>query len=143
MAEAKKGDQVSVHYTGKLDDGSVFDSSDEGEPLTLVIGSGQLIPGFDNAVVGMSAGDRKTVKIEASDRYGLREEALVMNIHRGQIPPEIDVEVGQRLQMERSDGESMRVTVTNVTEEIVTLDANHPLAGQDLTFDITLVKISE
>ena len=87
MAEAKKGDQVSVHYTGKLDDGTIFDSSDEGEPLTFVIGSGQLIPGFDNAVVGMSTGDRKTVKIAASDGYGPREEALVMNIDRGQIPP--------------------------------------------------------
>lgn len=143
MAQAKKGDQVSVHYTGKLNDGTVFDSSDEGEPLVFVLGTAQVIPGFENAIYGMNTGDRKTVVIAAGDGYGPREEALVMNIDRGQIPAEIEVEVGQRLQMERSDGETMRVTVTHVTDEIVTLDGNHPLAGEDLTFEITLVRITE
>lgn len=143
MAQAKKGDQVSVHYTGKLDDGTVFDSSDHGEPLVFVLGTGQVLPGFENAILGMNSGDSKTVKIAAREAYGLRQEDLVMNVDRGQIPPDLDIETGQRLQMEKSDGETMRVTVTSVSEEMVTLDGNHPLAGEDLTFDITLVKITE
>jgi len=143
VAQAKKGDQVSVHYTGRLDDGSVFDSSDHGEPLVFVLGTSQVVPGFENAIVGMNTGDSKTVKIAVREAYGLREEALVMNVDRGQIPPDLEIEVGQHLQMEKSDGETMRVTVMSVTEEMVTLDGNHPLAGEDLTFDITLVRITE
>lgn len=142
MPEAKKGDQVSIHYTGRLNDGTVFDSSDGSDPLVFVLGTGQVIPGFENAVMGMNAGDSKTVKIAAREAYGSRQEDLVMNVDRGQIPEDLDIEVGQRLQMEKPDGETMRVTVTGVTDEIVTLDANHPLAGEDLTFDITLVKIT-
>ncbi len=142
MPEAKKGDQVSIHYTGRLNDGTVFDSSDGSEPLVFVLGTGQVIPGFETAVMGMNAGDSKTVKILAREAYGARAEDLVMNVDRGQIPEELDIEVGQRLQMEKPDGETMRVTVTSITDEIVTLDANHPLAGEDLTFDITLVKIT-
>ena len=143
MAEARKGDQVSIHYTGRLNDGTVFDSSDGDEPLVFVLGTGQVIPGFENAVLGMISGDSKTVKIAAHEAYGPRQEDLVMNVDRGQIPPDLEVEVGQRLQMEKSDGETIRVTVTSVSDEIVSLDANHPLAGEDLTFDITLVKITE
>ena len=142
MPEAKKGDQVSIHYTGRLNDGTVFDSSDGSDPLVFVLGTGQVIPGFENAVMGMNAGDTKTVKIIAREAYGSRQEELVMNVDRGQIPEELEIEVGQRLQMEKPDGETMRVTVTHITDEIVTLDANHPLAGEDLTFDITLVKIT-
>ena len=143
MAQAKKGDQVSVHYTGRLDDGTVFDSSDQGEPLVFVLGTSQVIPGFENAIVGMNIGDSKTIRIAAGDAYGSRHDELVMNVDRGQIPPELEIEVGQRLQMEKPDGETLRVTVTSVNEDMVTLDGNHPLAGEDLTFDITLVRITE
>jgi len=143
VAQAKKGDQVSVHYTGRLDDGTVFDSSDQGEPLVFVLGTSQVIPGFENAIVGMNIGDSKTIRIAAGDAYGSRHDELVMNVDRGQIPPELEIEVGQRLQMEKPDGETLRVTVTSVNEDMVTLDGNHPLAGEDLTFDITLVSITE
>jgi peptidylprolyl isomerase len=141
MAQAKNGDKVKVHYTGKLDDGSVFDSSQDRDPLEFTIGEGQIIPGFEHAVVGMNPGDSKTATIPVDEAYGPRRDEMVMDVDKGQFPEHITPEVGQKLQMKRSDGQVLMVTITGVSEANVTLDANHPLAGKDLTFDIQLVEI--
>ena len=142
MAQAQSGNKVQVHYTGSLDDGTVFDQSNPEKPLEFQVGSGQVIAGFDKAVEGMETGESKTVKIVAAEAYGDRRDELVLNVGRDRIPPDIDVSVGQRLQMERNDGQKVPVTVTEVTDESVTLDANHPLAGKDLTFEIKLVDVA-
>lgn len=141
MAQAKSGDTVQVHYTGRLTDGTVFDSSDGRDPLKFTVGSGQVIPGFDNAIVDMAIGDKKTVDIPVDQAYGPANDDLVMPVPRNQFPPDINPEVGQKLQVGGPAGELMIVTVTDVKEDIVTLDANPPLAGQDLIFDIELVAI--
>lgn len=141
MAEAKKGDTVKVHYTGKLEDGSVFDSSDGRDPLEFTLGEGQVIPGFEAAVVGMNASDSKTTTISSDDAYGPHRKEMVAAVDRDQFPPDITPEVGQQLQMQRPDGQKIVVAVTEVSESSVTLDANHPLAGKDLTFEIELVEI--
>ena len=140
MAEAKPGDTVRVHYTGTLDSGEVFDSSEGREPLQFTLGAGQVIPGFDEAVEGMQPGDEKRVTIPSGEAYGPRRGELTLVVDRGQFPPDIDPQVGQQLQM--SSGEQVFVvTVVDVSDAGVTLDANHPLAGQDLTFDLSLVEI--
>lgn len=141
MSQAQNGNKVQVHYKGSLEDGTVFDESHPEKPLEFQVGSGQVIAGFDKAVEGMNTGESKTVKIASSDAYGDRRDDLVLSVGRDRIPPDIDVSVGQRLQMERNDGHKVPVTVTEVTDENVTLDANHPLAGKDLTFEIKLVKV--
>jgi len=141
MSQAQNGNKVQVHYKGSLEDGTVFDESHPEKPLEFQVGSGQVIAGFDKAVEGMNTGESKTVKIASSDAYGDRRDDLVLSVARDRIPPDIDVSVGQRLQMERNDGHKVPVTVTEVTDENVTLDANHPLAGKDLTFEIKLVKV--
>ncbi len=141
MAAAKSGDKVKVHYTGKLADGSVFDSSDGREPLEFTIGDGSVIPDFDAAVEGLSAGESITREIEAESAYGKYIDELVMEIERTQLPQEIPYEVGRQLQIPQEDGRAAVVTITNVTDSSVTLDANHPLAGKDLTFQIELVEI--
>jgi FKBP-type peptidyl-prolyl cis-trans isomerase 2 len=141
MAQAKKGDTVRIHYTGKLEDGTVFDTSDGREPLELTLGEGQVIPGFEEAVLGMNASDSKTTTIPSAEAYGPHRNEMVVEVDRGQFPPDITPEVGQQLQMQRPDGQKMVVAVTEVSESSVTLDANHPLAGKDLTFDIELVEI--
>lgn len=140
MSSAKSGDTVRVHYTGKLGDGSVFDSSEGRDPLEFTVGSGQVIPGFDAAVSGMSPGDERSVTIPAADAYGERKEDLMIVVERSQIPQEIDPSVGQQLQLSQ-EGRAFVVTVADVTAENITLDANHPLAGEDLTFDLQLVAI--
>jgi peptidylprolyl isomerase len=132
---------VRVHYTGKTDDGVVFDSSREREPLEFTMGQGQLIPGFEKAVEGMKIGDSTTVRIPADQAYGEKHEDMVVDISRQQIPPDISPEVGMVLQMQQPNGMPLNVTVTQVTDDSVTLDANHPLAGQALTFEIELVEI--
>jgi len=141
MAQAKAGDTVHVHYTGRLNDGTVFDSSDGRDPLKFTLGSGQVIPGFDNAVINMSIGEKKTVEIPVDEAYGPSQDDLVMPVPRNQFPPDIIPEVGQQLQVGSPTGEMLVVTVTDVKEDIVTLDANPPLAGEDLTFDLELVAI--
>ena len=141
MAQAQNGDTIAVQYTGKLDDGTVFDSSVGKDPLQFTIGTGTVIPGFENAVVGMGTGDSKTVVIPAEEAYGEHNPDLVMVFDREQIPPELPVEVGQQLQLHQDNGNAVPVVVTDMSASEVTLDANHPLAGEDLTFDIQLVAI--
>ncbi|MFQ6007409.1 MAG: peptidylprolyl isomerase [Candidatus Zixiibacteriota bacterium] len=139
---AKSGDTVKVHYTGKLEDGSVFDSSRDREPFELTIGSGMTIPGFENGIVGMAVGDTITITIPPEEAYGPRREDLVSTISRDQIPPNITPEVGQQLQMQHPSGNIINVTITDVMPDSVTFDANHPLAGKTLIFEIELMEIS-
>ncbi len=140
MATIKEGDTVKVHYTGKVSDGSVFDSSKEREPLEFTIGEGKLIPGFEKAVVGMDVGDSNTVTIPSDEAYGEKRDDMVVDVEKNQIPEDISPEVGQQLQIQQKDGGAIPVVITDVTEETVKLDANHPLAGQDLTFEIEVVE---
>jgi FKBP-type peptidyl-prolyl cis-trans isomerase 2 len=140
MAQARSGDTVRVHYTGRLEDGSVFDSSEGREPLEFVLGAQQVIPGFEEAVDGLSPGEERSVSIPADRAYGPRREEMVLTVGRDQFPDEIQPEVGQQLQMSQ-DGQVAIVTITGVSDADVTLDANHPLAGKDLLFDVQLVEI--
>lgn len=139
---AKSGDTVKVHYTGKLEDGTVFDSSVNDEPLEFTIGEGDLIPGFEEAVIGMAPGDSKVEKIPAEQAYGPHLDEMVMEVEREFMPPNFEPEVGQQLQVRQSDGEVIPVVITDVTDSAVTLDANHPLAGMDLVFEIQLLEIA-
>jgi peptidylprolyl isomerase len=142
MAQAKTGDTVKVHYTGKLDDGTVFDSSADGEPLEFTLGSGSIIPGFERAVLGMNLGESKTEIIPTDDAYGPHLEEMVVVVDRQQMPVEIEPQIGQQLQLQQQDGQVLPVVITDVSDASVTLDANHPLAGEELTFDIQLVEIA-
>jgi peptidylprolyl isomerase len=142
MAQAKSGDTVKVHYTGTLNNGQVFDSSKSREPLEFVLGSGMVIPGFDAAVTGLSPGESVTATILSGEAYGPYRTEMVAEIERQNIPADFELEVGQRLQMQVPDGDAMAVTVTDIQGDKVTLDGNHPLAGQDLTFELELVAIA-
>ena len=135
---AKRGDTVRVHYTGTLTDGTQFDSSRGREPLEFTIGGGRVIAGFDAAVTGMEIGESRTVTIRSADAYGDRHEAMLLRVPRGQVPTSVEPRVGQQLQVGRG-GDAVPVTVREVTPEHVVLDANHPLAGEDLTFALELV----
>lgn len=141
MAQAQNGDTVKVHYTGKLDDGTIFDTSADREPLQFTIGEGQLIPDFEQAVVGMKPGESKTVQIPSDNAYGPHHEEMVMAVDRKEFPDDLEPKVDQMLQVRQQDGHTFAVKVTDVSETKVTLDANHPLAGKDLTFDIQLSEI--
>jgi len=141
MAEAKNGDTVKVHYTGKLDDGTVFDTSADREPLQFTIGEGQIIPDFEQAIVGMNPGESKTIQIPSDNAYGPHHKEMVMEVDRSEFPADLEPKVDQRLQVRQQDGQAFPVTVTDVSETKVTLDGNHPLAGKDLTFDIQLSEI--
>jgi peptidylprolyl isomerase len=141
MSAAKSGDTVSIHYTGTLDDGTEFDSSAGREPLEFTLGSGQVIAGFDDAVTGMTVGDKKSVRMEADQAYGERREELVQEVPRSALPEEIKPEEGMALQSQSPEGHVMNLVVTNVADDSITVDANHPLAGQALSFDIELMKI--
>lgn len=141
MTEVKSGDTVAIHYTGTLLDGSTFDSSEGRDPLEFVVGSGQIIPGLDVALPGMSVGDKKTVKIACEEAYGAINPEMQQAVPREGIPAEIPLEVGTQLQMQTPDGQALPVVVIAVDEATVTLDANHPLAGKDLTFDIELMRV--
>jgi len=141
MQQVKKGDKVNVHYHGKLTDGSTFDSSEGREPLQFTAGSGQVIKGFDNAVLDMKPGDKKTVNIPVADAYGERNDDMIMEYPISDFPADMKPEAGMELQMGDNDGNVFPVVITEVGEEMVMLDANHPLAGQDLIFEIELVSI--
>ncbi len=132
---------MRLHYTGTLADGSTFDSSDGRDPLEFVVGSGQIIPGLDVAIPGMVVGDKKTVQIDAADAYGPVNPDARQSISRDQVPDDIPLEIGTQLQVQPPQGQAMTVTVAEVTDEAVTLDGNHPLAGKDLTFAVELVEI--
>jgi len=142
MAHAKQGDLVKVRYTGTLDDGSTFDSSDGRDPLQFVIGEGMLIPAFEHAIVGMLPGDSRSVHIPADEAYGPYMDELILEVDKNQIPPYLNPEEGMQLQITQDDGSSTVVKVVKLTNEKVFLDANHPLAGRDLNFSIELVDIS-
>lgn len=138
MSQVKNGDTVKVHYTGTLADGTVFDSSLEREPLEFTLGEGQLIPGFEKTVLGMSAGESRTVTIPAEEAYGPYREEMVLEVPRTQLPADMEPQVGMQLQIGEEQGEGMVVQITQVSDSNITLDANHPLAGKDLTFNIQL-----
>jgi len=141
MAQAKQGDTVKVHYTGRLNDGEEFDSSRGGDPLEFTIGEEQLIPGFERAVIGMEPGDNKSIVVEAGEGYGPRLDELEQTIPRDHVPDDISLEVGMQLQAQTEDQQALILTVTSLSDDTVTVDANHPLAGKDLNFDIELVEI--
>ncbi|WP_372603928.1 peptidylprolyl isomerase [Actibacterium sp.] len=141
MTQVKPGDTVRIHYTGTLSDGTTFDSSAGRDPLEFTVGSGQIIPGLDKALPGMTAGEKKTVEIPCAEAYGDRHENAIQAVPRDQIPADLPLDPGTQLQMQTPSGQIMPVTVAAVTETEVTLDANHPLAGKALTFAFELVEI--
>lgn len=141
MSDAKTGDTVRIHYTGTLSDGSTFDTSSGRDPLEFTVGSGQIIPGLERAIDGMSVGEKKTVEVPAAEAYGDRNPEGVQSVPRAQVPDHIPLDPGTQLQVQTGDGRTMPVTVAEVTDEAVVLDANHPLAGKDLTFEVELVEI--
>lgn len=141
MQQVQNGDKVKVHYHGKLRSGETFDSSEGREPLEFTVGGGQVIPGFDQGVMGMQVGDKRTVEIDVKDAYGEKSSEMVIEFPKNQFPPDMNPEVGMQLMMNNGQGQSFPVTITEVKDETVMLDANHPLAGQDLIFDIELVEI--
>lgn len=141
MAQPQAGETVKVHYTGKLENGEVFDSSKEGEPLEFTIGSGNIIPGFEAAVSEMEAGESKTITIPAEKAYGPRSEKVIFNVERSKLPQEMEPQVGMQLAVSSDNGQQVPVWITDVKPESVTLDGNHPLAGKDLTFELELVAI--
>lgn len=141
MAQARHGDTVQVHYTGRLQDGTVFDDSIEGEPLQFVIGKGDLLAAFETAIVGMDEGAWKTVTIPAQEAYGIYRPEMVAKLPRTQLPPDLKPLIGQQLQVSQDDDQMIIVTITAFDDVSVTIDANHPLAGKDLIFEVKLVKI--
>ena len=141
MRQAKQGDSVRVHYTGKMDNGTQFDSSRGGDPLEFTIGDGKIIPGFEEIVIGMKQGDTKTVTIPSDEAYGPRRDDRIITVDRDRVPEGMKPKVGQQVHMHGKGGESFPAMITGVTEKAVTLDANHPLAGQDLTFSVELIEI--
>ena len=141
MQQVQNGDKIKVHYHGKLRSGETFDSSNGREPLEFTVGSGQVIKGFDEGVKGMSVGEKKTVEIAVVDAYGEKQQEMMIEFPKEQFPADMNPEVGMQLMMSNGSGQNFPVTVAEVKEESVILDANHPLAGQDLIFDLELVEI--
>jgi len=141
MSEAiKTGDTITVNYTGKFEDGNVFDSSEGKEPLKFTVGSGQLIKGFDDAVIGMKAGEKKTVTLAPADAYGERQDGMIIDIPKTQIPADMELEVGQRLHLRDPKGQPIPAMVAEITDEVVKMDANHPMAGKTLIFELEIVE---
>ena len=141
MTQAKKGDKVQVNYTGYLEDGTKFDSSEGKKPLDVILGSGSVIPGFDAALTGMEVGEKKTVNIPMDQAYGNHNAEMVMQVPISQVPSDMKPEIGQKMEVGGAAGEVMMVEVIDLTDEFIVLDANPPLAGKDLTFDLELVAI--
>ena len=141
MSAVKKGDTIKVHYHGTLTDGTIFDSSLQREPLEFEVGGGMVIPGFDNGVLGMAVGEKRTINIPADEAYGQKQEEMIMEFPRDRFPEDMTPEVGMQLMMSSQTGQQFPVVVADVREDVVVLDANHPLAGKDLTFDLELVEI--
>ena len=143
MAQAKAGDKVKVHYTGKLDDGTVFDSSRDRDPIEFVLGQKMVIAGFDDAVAGMEVGETKEVSLDPDQAYGQPRDELIGEVERARLPEELAPEVGMFLQAQSPDGSVTDVKIVEVKDETITIDANHPLAGQTLNFELELVSIGE
>jgi FKBP-type peptidyl-prolyl cis-trans isomerase 2 len=141
MAQVKSGDTIKVHYHGKLTSGETFDSSEGREPLEFEVGSGMVIKGFDDGVTGMNVGEKKTVNIPVDEAYGPRNPEMVIEMPKERFPQDMEIAVGMPLGMSDQNGQQYQVTIVEIKEEVVMLDANHPLAGQDLTFDLELVEI--
>ncbi len=141
MSQAKSGDRVRVHYTGTLADGTQFDSSRDREPLEFTLGEGQIIDGFEQTVIGMEPGETRTAELGPGDAYGERRDELLVDVDRGELPDDLDPQVGQTLQLRDDEGRSFVVHVAEVGDDSIKLDANHPLAGHDLQFEIELVEI--
>lgn len=141
MQQAKKGDKVKVHYHGKLTSGETFDTSSGREPLEFEVGSGSVIKGFDQGVTGMEVGEKKTINIPVDEAYGPRSEDMLIEFPKDRFPKDMDIEEGMQLMMSNGSGQNMPVIVTEIKENSVILDANHPLAGEELIFDIELVEI--
>lgn len=141
MSKAENGNKVKVHYKGSFDDGTIFDSSEGRDPLEFELGTGQVIPGFDKNIEGMELNEKKTINIPSEEAYGERRDELIMDFPKSEFPDNINPEAGQQLQMQNKEGQVFNVLVTDVSEETVTLDANHPLAGKNLNFDIELIEI--
>jgi peptidylprolyl isomerase len=141
MARVKKEDTISIHYAGKLEDGTVFDSSEGGAPLEFKVGGGEFLKGLEDGVIGMGIGDEKTIRIPAEEGYGIYMKEKVFEFGRGRSPENFDPEIGQQLQMYRADGMPITVKVTGKTEKAFIMDCNHPLAGKNLVFEIKLVEI--
>ena len=137
----ENGQKVKIHYTGTLDDGNLFDSSAGRDPLEFEMGAGMVIPGFEKGVADMATGEKKTIHIPADEAYGEKREEMVMEFDRAQLPEELDPAVGMDLQMQGPQGQPIPVQIIAVAEETITIDANHPLAGQNLTFELELVEI--
>lgn len=143
MSQATQGDKVQVHYTGKLPDGKVFSTSQGKQPLQFTIGEGRVIPGLEKAILGMAPGESKSVEIPAAQGFGPRRKDLVVQIDRSQVPDNMDPRVGQRRPLQLgTQAQPVQAVVTDVSEEGLTLDANHPLAGKDLRFEVELVKVA-
>lgn len=143
MNKAKKGDVVKVHYKGKLNSGEQFDSSEGREPLEFTVGAGQMIAGFDQAIPGMSVGEKKTITIAPADAYGEKNEDAIIEFPKSNIPSDMKLQPGMKLQLRNEAGHPIPVTVAEVKDDIVILDANHELAGKELIFDIELVEIGD
>lgn len=141
MQQAQNGDKVRVHYHGKLRSGETFDSSNGREPLEFTLGSGQVIKGFDDGVTGMKSGDKKTVEIPVADAYGEKQQEMIIEFPKEQFPADMQPEIGAQVMMSDGSGQQFPVTISEVKEQSIVLDANHPLAGQDLIFDLELVEI--
>jgi peptidylprolyl isomerase len=142
IQEAKRGDTVRIHYTGKFDDGTEFATSINDDPLQFTIGEGQVIPGLEQAVMGMSPGQAKTAQILADQAYGSYQASKVVEVNRNRFPAHLDLQIGMVLRMRKAGGERIRRIVTTLSDTKVILDANHPLAGEDLTFDLQLIEIA-
>ncbi len=141
MQQVKNGDKVKVHYHGKLDNGETFDKSEGREPLEFEVGSGMVIKGFDDGVTGMSVGEKKTINIPFAEAYGPKSPDMVIEMPKDRFPKDMELEVGMPLAMSDGQGQQFQVVIVEIKEDVVVLDANHPLAGQDLTFDLELVEI--
>src|SRR5262245_11642253 len=141
MQQVKSGDKVKVHYHGRLTSGETFDSSAGREPLEFEVGSGMVIKGFDDGVTGMKVGDKKTINIPAENAYGHINPEMIIDYPKAQFPPDIELEVGSQLVMSDTSGRQFQVKINEITDDVVKLDANHPLAGEELIFDIELVEI--
>ncbi|MDN5203173.1 peptidylprolyl isomerase [Fulvivirgaceae bacterium BMA10] len=141
MKEVKLNDTIKVHYTGKLNNGNIFDSSENREPLQFIAGQDGIIQGFNDAVLGMKLNETKTVTIPSEQAYGARKEEFVQEVSRAQLPPDMQPKIGDELMAQAENGQSQKVKVIDVTEESVKIDYNHPLAGEDLTFEIKVVEI--